>query len=82
MTPTHYSVRIAPPLVGMGLLESILESDVEALADPSDADGDGISGRMRLVVDPETGDTRLGRFGWKASQASVRHQVASKNNKN
>jgi len=77
VTPTHYSVRIAPPLVGMGLLESILESDVEALADPSDADGDGISGRMRLVVDPETGDTRLGRFGWKASQASVRHQVAS-----
>ena len=77
VTPTHYSVRIAPQLVGMGLLESIPEVEVEALADPNDANGDGISGRMRIVTDPETGDSRLGRFGWKGSQASVRHQVAA-----
>ncbi len=77
VTPSHYSVRIAPQLVGMGLLESIPELAIEALADPSDADGDGISGKMRLVTDPETGVTRLGRFGWKGSQASVRHQVAA-----
>lgn len=77
VTPTHYSVRIAPQLVGMGLLESIPEVEVEALADPTDADGDGISGKMRIVIDPETGDSRLGRFGWKGSQASVRHQVAA-----
>lgn len=77
VTPTHYSVRIAPQLVGMGLLEGIPEDAVEALADPNDANGDGISGKMRIVTDPETGDSRLGRFGWKGSQASVRHQVAS-----
>ncbi|MCX2973586.1 c-type cytochrome [Halieaceae bacterium IMCC8485] len=47
------------------------------MADPDDLDGDGISGRMRRVRDPESGQLRLGRFGWKASQASVRHQVAS-----
>jgi CxxC motif-containing protein (DUF1111 family)/predicted lipoprotein with Yx(FWY)xxD motif len=75
--PAHYSARIAPQLVGMGLLEAIVETDVEALADPTDSDGDGISGRMRLVTDPVTFNTRLGRFGWKGSQASVRDQVAS-----
>lgn len=76
-SPVAYSARIAPQLVGMGLLESIAEEDIENLADPDDLDGDGISGRMRLVTDPESGQTRLGRFGWKASHASVRHQVAA-----
>ncbi|MGB5259003.1 MAG: di-heme oxidoredictase family protein [Gammaproteobacteria bacterium] len=76
-TPANFSARIAPQLVGMGLLEAISEADIEARADPGDSDGDGISGRMRLVTDPETGQTRIGRFGWKAAQASVKHQVAS-----
>ena len=61
----------------MGLLEAITEADIEALADPDDADGDGISGRLRLVTDPETGQTRIGRFGWKAAQPRVKHQVAA-----
>ena len=76
-TPAHFSVRLAPQIVGMGLLEAIQESDIEALADPNDADGDGISGSMRLVTDVETFETRVGRFGWKASEPSVRHQVAA-----
>lgn len=75
--PAHFSARVAPQLVGMGLLEAILETDVEALADPTDANGDGISGRMRLVTDVETFNTRLGRFGYKASQPTVRQQVAA-----
>ncbi len=75
--PASYSARIAPQLVGMGLLEAIVETDIEAMADPEDADGDGISGRVRLVTDPETGQTRIGRFGWKASHARVKHQVAA-----
>ncbi len=44
VTPTNFSARIAPQLVGMGLLEAITEADIEALADPNDANGDGISG--------------------------------------
>ncbi|MEL7449106.1 MAG: di-heme oxidoredictase family protein [Pseudomonadota bacterium] len=75
--PSRFSARIAPQLVGMGLLEAIVESDVEALADPADLDGDGVSGRVHLVTDPETGEARLGRFGWKAGQARVKHQVAA-----
>jgi CxxC motif-containing protein (DUF1111 family)/cytochrome c553 len=74
--PTNYSVRLARPLIGMGLLEAIPEADILAKADPSDCNGDGIKGVPNFVVDPEDGTTKLGRFGWKASKASVRHQVA------
>jgi len=76
VTPASHSARIAPQLVGMGLLEAIVESDIAALADPADSNGDGISGRLQLVTDVETGQSRIGRFGWKAAQPSVKHQVA------
>ena len=76
-TPSHFSVRQAQPLIGMGLLEAIGESTILALADPDDADGDGISGRVQTVIDPLTGELRLGRFNHKAGQAKVIHQVAS-----
>lgn len=75
-TPSHFSVRLAPPLVGMGLLEAIGEASVMALADPDDSDNDGISGRPQIITDPETGQSRLGRFGYKGGHARVRHQIA------
>ncbi len=74
--PSHFSVRLAPPIIGMGLLEAISESSIMALADPDDSDNDGISGRAPIIVDPETGQSRLGRFGYKSSHALVKHQVA------
>ena len=76
--PASFSARIAPRLVGLGLLEAIPETAILALEDADDANGDGISGRANRVIDPENGElTRLGRFGWKASTSSVRHQVAA-----
>ncbi len=77
VTPSNFTARIAPQLVGMGLLEAIAEADLEALADETDSNGDGISGRLRLVTDATTGETRVGRFGWKASQPHLRQQVAA-----
>lgn len=74
--PQYVSPRISPQLVGMGLLEAIPETSLEALADPDDADGDGISGRMHVVVDV-AGTNRVGRFGYKAGQPTVRQQVAA-----
>ncbi len=76
-TPTHHSVRSAAPLVGLGLLEAVDEATIAALADPDDRNGDGVRGRVQKIIDPETGATRLGRFGWKAGTASLRHQIAS-----
>ena len=66
--------RIAPHLLGMGLLNLVPEESILAYADPDDLDGDGISGRAHWVV--EENETRLGRFGWKAINASLRTQNA------
>ena len=71
------SPRIAPAVVGMGLLEAIPEERVRALADPDDADGDGVSGRPNVVWDVRRGAPSLGRFGWKAGQPSVEQQSAA-----
>jgi CxxC motif-containing protein (DUF1111 family) len=72
----YSSARTAPPLVGTGLLEAIDEATVLGMADPNDANGDGISGRASVVADVKTGQARLGRFGWKAERASLRQQIA------
>src|SRR3546814_13122786 len=63
--------RAAPPMIGLGLLEAVYDSDIESLADPDDADGDGISGRPNRVWDDGRQALALGRFGWKAGQPSV-----------
>ena len=70
------SPRIAPAVIGMGLLEAIPEARILALADPDDANGDGISGRPNFVWDVRRGKLALGRFGWKANQPTVEQQVA------
>jgi len=68
---TMTSPRVAPPMIGLGLLEAVPEDQITARADPDDADGDGISGRVQRVRDPASGEMRLGRFGWKAGEASI-----------
>ncbi len=73
---THFSVRVARSLTGLGLLEAIDEAAILAAADPDDCDEDGVSGRAATVIDPRDGSTRLGRFGWRAEKLSVEHQVA------
>ncbi|MFC4699996.1 di-heme oxidoredictase family protein [Glaciecola siphonariae] len=74
--PARFSGRIAPNLVGLGLLEAVDESTILAKEDVNDADGDGISGKANRINDPRSGQTRLGRFGWKAGAFSIEHQVA------
>ncbi|MCL6705800.1 thiol oxidoreductase [Pseudomonas sp. R2.Fl] len=74
---TTLSPRIANPMIGMGLIEAIVDSDILARNDPDDADGDGISGRAARARDHRTSEMKLGRFGWKAQNASVRDQSAS-----
>lgn len=70
------SPRIAPQVIGVGLLEAIPEADVRAAADPDDEDGDGISGRINEVWSPTLGRMALGRFGWKANVARLADQTA------
>jgi len=70
------SPRVAPPMIGLGLLEAIDEAEILAGADPDDANGDGISGRANQVWSAEHEQVMLGRFGWKAGQASLAEQSA------
>lgn len=72
---TTLSPRIAPQMIGMGLIQAIHPADLLASADPDDADGDGISGKPSFVRDA-AGNLALGRFGWKAQNPSVRKQSA------
>ena len=73
---TLFSVRIAPPMIGLGLLEAIPEAAILANTDPDDRNGDGISGRTNQVWDREQQRTVLGRFGWKAGQPTLNQQNA------
>ncbi len=68
--------RVANQVVGLGLLEAIPVARLEELADPDDADGDGISGRIHWLPG-EAGESVAGRFGWKATQPTVKHQSAA-----
>ena len=65
------SPRVAPPMIGLGLLEQISDADIKQQADADDKDGDGIRGKYNWVLDPQTGQQALGRFGWKAGQTRL-----------
>lgn len=68
------SPRVAPPMIGLGLIEMIPVDAILANADPDDSDGDGISGRVNLVWDKESEQVQIGRFGWKAGNPTIRQQ--------
>ncbi len=69
--------RVAPILVGMGLLEAIPEADIAARALANCQDADGVRGELSEVWDVRAKALRLGRFGWTAGQPSVEQQIAA-----
>ncbi len=62
--------RITTPLFGAGLIEAIPDSTLRALAAKT-GKPDGIKGRVSVVADVASGAERVGRFGWKAQQATL-----------
>ncbi len=71
---TMLSPRVAPQMIGLGLLEAVPEQDILAHADPEDRNGDGVSGKSNRVWSAEHQKVMLGRFGWKAGHVSVNEQ--------
>ena len=69
------SPRIAPAMVGLGLLEAVPEESILAIA--AEQQKFGVRGRPNYVWDYENGKTVLGRFGWKANQPNLRQQTAA-----
>lgn len=74
---TLISLRNAPSIQGSGLLELIAQADLDALADPDDANGDGISGRSNQVWQPLQQRWVPGRFGLKANRPDLATTVAA-----
>ncbi len=70
------SPRVAPQMIGLGLLQSVPEATLNGLADPDDSNSDGISGRPSIVWDAALETQSLGRFGWKANQPTLLQQNA------
>ncbi|MCC9625974.1 c-type cytochrome [Thalassospira sp. MA62] len=76
--PLHEDVmvspRLAPAMIGLGLIEAIPDDVILAQADPEDKNGDGISGRVNRVWDIASQDMAIGRFGWKAGMPTLDQQ--------
>lgn len=74
------SPRIAPQMIGMGLLEAIPESEILANAKAQAALAGPIAGLIKgmpnRVFDGISRTMMIGRFGWKANAPTVGHQTA------
>ena len=69
---TRASPRVAPSLAGVGLLARVPAAAILANEDPDDRDRDGVSGRASRLSSGE-----VGRFGWKAQEATLEAQAAT-----
>lgn len=80
--------KFTPPAVtGLGFLTFVSDSDILAMADPNDADGDGISGVPNWIDVPafvairqnavSQGGKYIGRFGKKASVYDLLQQTVN-----
>ena len=70
----HLRERVTPSVLAFGLVEALTDAQIAANADPTDANGDGVSGRVHMVRPLEAAPgspLRAGRFGWKAQIATV-----------
>ncbi len=71
---TRFSARVAPPMIGLGLLEAIPDEAILANAEAQAKEKNGIAGRPNQVWDDAQQKTVLGRFGWKAGQPNLNQQ--------
>ena len=69
------SLRLAPPIFGLGLLEAVPEETILATAKRQAEQG--FKGKANYVWDAINARVALGRFGWKANQPSVKQQIAA-----
>jgi len=71
------SPRVAPQIIGMGLLEAIPDAEIEANANAQAALGGPVRGLPNRVWDAHAQRELIGRFGWKANVATIAHQTGA-----
>ena len=68
------SMRVAPPVIGAGLLDAVPETAMLEIA--AGQKRLGLNGRPNYVWNAATQSVSIGRFGWKANQPNLRQQTA------
>ncbi len=66
---TIVAKRLSTPLFGAGLVEAIPDAQIINLA--RQPKPDGVTGRAAFILDVVSGQTHVGRFGWKAQHSNV-----------
>lgn len=61
--------RLSTPLFGAGLMEAVPDADI--LLSALRPQPDGVRGRAAIITDVVSGKSRVGRYGWKAQQATL-----------
>lgn len=74
---TNINPRRALSLTGLGLIEQIPAEQIIQRQDKDDINKDGISGKINSVWSPSLQQFTLGRYGWKATTASLIDQTAN-----
>lgn len=72
-----FSPRVAPQMIGLGLLDAIPNDVIIGNSDENDANNDGISGKAIYVWNMETNTYTLGKYGWKSSVPTIKQQSAT-----
>jgi CxxC motif-containing protein (DUF1111 family) len=63
--------RRSIPLFGLGLVDAVPDFEFQAIAAEEQSSDPTTAGVLSTVVDPSTGATRMGKFGWKAQEATL-----------
>lgn len=82
-----HTLLLPPPNTGLGFLDAVPDADLLALADPTDANGDGISGVPNWIVPPAFSALRpdavmqdgkgIARFGRKGATYDLLQQTVN-----
>lgn len=72
---TMFSLRIAQPIFGLGLLDAVPDETLLAVVRAQREQG--LGGRVNQVWDAINRRVAIGRYGWKANQPSLKQQVAA-----
>ncbi|RYY03522.1 MAG: thiol oxidoreductase [Gammaproteobacteria bacterium] len=67
------SMRVGSPVFGLGLLQSVAQTDLENFE--KDVKSNGVKGKINWVWNAETQEIAVGRFGLKANNPSIRTQI-------
>lgn len=73
---SRISLRVAPVLTGLGLLEAVPDETILAMAVEQAKNQSVVKGKVQWVYNPYTKKKEIGRFGYKSAHSSVRMQTA------